>query len=177
MVNDISKLYLNEKFSDVVFVVNNEEFHAHRVLLASRSEYFSLLLYGEHIESREMKVPIKEGSATSVKVLLQYIYFGRMDLSILESNIILELLILSNVWRFTNLQFSITEYLRRNINVHNVSSLFAVALYYQLKELEVDALSYMVTHVKDVLQSEDSVSLTPVFIFYIIKSIFLVLSN
>ncbi|XP_050435261.1 BTB/POZ domain-containing protein 9-like isoform X3 [Adelges cooleyi] len=160
LVNDISSLYLNEKFSDVVLVVDNEEFHAHRIVLASRSDYFSVSLYGGYIESHKKKVPIKEGSATSVKVLLQYIYSGRMDLSILESKVILELLILSNVYRFTNLQFSLCEYLRGKIDVHNVSTLFAVALYYQIKELEIDSLNYIDSHALDVLQSEDSLSLT-----------------
>ncbi|XP_050435258.1 BTB/POZ domain-containing protein 9-like isoform X2 [Adelges cooleyi] len=160
LFNDISSLYLSKRFSDVYVVVDNEEFDAHRVVLASRSEYFSKLLFGEHIESRETKVPIKEGSATSVKVLLKYIYSGRINLSDLESNVVLELLILSNVYQFSNLQFSLTEYLLSNTDVHNVSTLLAVALYYQIKELEIGSLNFIDFYVLDVLQSEDSLSLT-----------------
>ncbi|XP_050435259.1 BTB/POZ domain-containing protein 9-like isoform X1 [Adelges cooleyi] len=158
--NDISNLYLNEKFSDVVLVVDNKRFHAHRAVLASRSDYFGALLYNGHIETYNKDVPIKEGSPTSFKVLLEYIYFGRINLSILKSNIILELLILSNVWRFENLQFSLSEYLCNNIDVHIVSSLFSVALFYQLKELEDASINFIDIHTLDVLQSKDSLSLS-----------------
>ncbi|XP_050423904.1 BTB/POZ domain-containing protein 9-like [Adelges cooleyi] len=83
-----------------------------------------------------------------------------MNLSVLEGNVILELLILSNMWCLTNLQFSLSEYLCNNINIHNVSSLFVVALYYQLKELEVASINFIVIHILDVLKSIDSSSLS-----------------
>ncbi|XP_050435401.1 BTB/POZ domain-containing protein 9-like [Adelges cooleyi] len=35
-----SNLFLNEEFSDVVLVLENERFPAHRAVLASRSDYF-----------------------------------------------------------------------------------------------------------------------------------------
>ncbi|XP_050435263.1 BTB/POZ domain-containing protein 9-like isoform X2 [Adelges cooleyi] len=158
--NDISNLYLNKKFSDVVLVVDDKRFHAHRAVLASRSDYFSALLYNGHTETYNKDVTIKEGSPTSFKVLLEYIYFGRINLSILKSKVILELLILSNVWRFENLQFSLSEYLCNNIDVHNVSSLFSVALFYQLKELEDASINFIDLHTLDVLQSKDSLSLS-----------------
>ncbi|XP_050434184.1 BTB/POZ domain-containing protein 9-like [Adelges cooleyi] len=161
LVNDISNLYENEKYSDVVLVVDEKRFHAHRSVLASRSDYFSALLFGDHKDSRLKEVPIKEGSATSVNVLLKYIYSGRVDLSTLESKVIVELLILSNVYRFSNLQFSLSEYLLSKIDEHNASSLFVVALYYQIKELEIESLNFIDIHALDVLQSEDSLSLTP----------------
>ncbi|XP_050433483.1 uncharacterized protein LOC126841203 [Adelges cooleyi] len=119
------------------------------------------LLFGDHKDSRLKEVPIKEGSATSVNVLLKYIYSGRVDLSTLESKVIVELLILSNVYRFSNLQFSLSEYLLSKIDEHNASSLFVVGLCYQIKELEIESLNFIDIHSLDVLQSEDSFSLTP----------------
>ncbi|XP_050435387.1 BTB/POZ domain-containing protein 9-like [Adelges cooleyi] len=148
--------FLNEEFSDVVLVVNNERFPAHRAVLASSSDYFRALLCNGHIETYTKEVSINEGSPTSIKELLKYIYFGKMNLSVLEINVILELLILSNLWRFINLQFSLSEYLCNNIDVHNVSSLFVVASYYQLKELEDASINFIATQPLDVLQSKKS---------------------
>ena len=36
----IGALYLNDEYSDVTLVVENHRFHAHKVILAARSEYF-----------------------------------------------------------------------------------------------------------------------------------------
>ncbi|XP_050435236.1 BTB/POZ domain-containing protein 9-like [Adelges cooleyi] len=169
MPNDYSQLYQNKKNADVILVVDNTRFHAHRTVLASRSDYFSALLFGGHKEARDMEVPIKEGSATSVKVLLQYIYTGRINLSTLQSKIVLELLILSSVFSFTNLQHSLSEYLWSKIDVNNVSTLFAVALYYQIKELEVKLFNFINIHALDVLESKDSLSLTPEVVLLILN--------
>ncbi|XP_050426636.1 BTB/POZ domain-containing protein 9-like [Adelges cooleyi] len=160
LANDNNNLYLDESSSDVVLVVDNEEFHAHREVLASSSEYFKSLLYGEHKEAREKRVLLEEVTATSFKVLLKYIYSGRMNLSNLEGKVILELVSLSNFYGFFNLKSSLSEYLLNNISVDNASSLFAVAHYYELKELEVISLNFIDMHALDVLQSEDSVALS-----------------
>ena len=41
---DIGKLLMNKDYSDVTFIVDGEQFPAHRVILAARSEYFRFFL-------------------------------------------------------------------------------------------------------------------------------------
>lgn len=36
----IGALYLNDEYSDVILLVEDQKFHAHKVILAARSEYF-----------------------------------------------------------------------------------------------------------------------------------------
>lgn len=36
----IGSLYLNDSYSDIVLIVDGNQFHAHKVILAVRSEYF-----------------------------------------------------------------------------------------------------------------------------------------
>lgn len=36
----IGGLYLNEDYSDIILKVDDQRFHAHKVILAARSEYF-----------------------------------------------------------------------------------------------------------------------------------------
>ena len=40
LANDIGVLYLNDEYSDVTLQVNGQAFHAHKVILAARSQYF-----------------------------------------------------------------------------------------------------------------------------------------
>jgi BTB/POZ domain-containing protein 9 len=42
----MAQLCLNQDYADVVFIVENQKLPAHKVILASRSEYFRALLYG-----------------------------------------------------------------------------------------------------------------------------------
>lgn len=45
LANDIGALYLNDEYSDVTLQVSGHTFHAHRVILAARSQYFRLGMF------------------------------------------------------------------------------------------------------------------------------------
>ncbi|XP_050426400.1 BTB/POZ domain-containing protein 9-like [Adelges cooleyi] len=160
LLSDISNLYLNDSFSDIVLVVGEERLHAHRVILASRSSYFRVLLYGDFYESDKAEVDVSDVSMASFKILLKYIYTGRMNLSVLKNNTILELFSISDFYGFPNLQQILSEYLHRNINVHNACSLFVGACLYQYNKLKDESLDFIENHALEVLQSEDFLSLT-----------------
>ena len=57
LINDLSRLINNPQMSDVTFLVEGEEIHANRSLLAVRSDYFNALFFGssmrESIQARE----------------------------------------------------------------------------------------------------------------------------
>ncbi|XP_050435293.1 BTB/POZ domain-containing protein 9-like [Adelges cooleyi] len=169
LVTDISSLYGNETFSDVVFVVDNVRLHAHRLMLATRSEYFRKLLLGNYKESQQRDVTISEASLTSFKLLLEYTYTGRINLGVLGDEIISELFIISHYFGFFNLQHSLAEYYSRNINVDNACSLFTAALRYQLKKLDEDAVKFIDNHAMDIFQSKDFLSLSPEAMVKILK--------
>ena len=40
LANDINALLSSHDYSDITFVVENQEFHAHKVIMAARCEYF-----------------------------------------------------------------------------------------------------------------------------------------
>ena len=78
----LGKLYNQSDYSDIELIVESERFCAHRVILAARSEYFRALLYGGLRESQHdnRTIEIKECKAAAFKLLLQYIYTGRISL-------------------------------------------------------------------------------------------------
>ncbi|XP_050420152.1 BTB/POZ domain-containing protein 9-like [Adelges cooleyi] len=155
LVSDISSLYLNDRFSDVVLVVDEERFPAHRNILASRSDYFRALFNGDFKEFNESVVEIKEISVISFKILLRYIYTGRMNLNALEDNVVLELFSVAHLFSFSNLQLPLAKYLQNNGNEHNVCSLFAMARLYHYEELEYRSLLFLKYYALDALRSKD----------------------
>ena len=49
---NIGTLYFDDKYSDVTLKIYGRTIRAHRIILATRSEYFSSLLYGGLQESQ-----------------------------------------------------------------------------------------------------------------------------
>ncbi|XP_050435404.1 BTB/POZ domain-containing protein 9-like [Adelges cooleyi] len=160
VVTDISRLYLKDSFSDVVLLVDQERLSAHRIVLASRSDYFRNFLYGGLQESDKREVEIHGVSITSFKIILKYIYTGRMNLDVLEDKEVLELFRLSDYFLFTNLKHSLYNHLRRNVNANNACLFFAMARIKSYKELEVESLNFIRKHAIDVLESKDFLSLS-----------------
>jgi len=71
-------LFLNAEYSDLQLIVEGKSFPAHRIILASRSEYFRALLYGGMRESQQSEVELQGAPIGAFKILLKYIYSGRM---------------------------------------------------------------------------------------------------
>lgn len=71
----MAKLCINDDYSDVTFIVENQRLPAHRVVLAARSEYFRALLYGGLSETNQSEIQLKI-PLEAFKALLRYIYSG-----------------------------------------------------------------------------------------------------
>lgn len=78
----------------------------------------------------------------------------------------MELFRISDYYGFQKLQYSLSEYLRSTISIHNVCSLFTVARLHQQKKLIGDLLEFIETNAMDVLQSKEFLSLSPVLILF-----------
>ena len=88
----IGALFLNDEYSDVTLIVENNRFNAHRVILAARSDYFRALLYGGLKESQLNEIELKDTPLSAFKCLLRYIYMGHMTLGNQKDELILIIL-------------------------------------------------------------------------------------
>ena len=84
--NKFGQLLESGKYSDVTFIVDSEDgmvkIAAHRAILASQSEYFDRLLYGEMKEAHPgAEIPLSNISLEAFQILLRYIYSGRMRIT------------------------------------------------------------------------------------------------
>ena len=143
---DIGQLFLSNEYSDVVINVNDTSFPAHKVVLASRSEYFRAMLYGGMRESSSGEVNLAEiDSVEAFKHLLQYIYTGHMDvcLSSMKEEMILEVLGLSHKYGFLDLEESISDYVRQALSIENVCLFYEAANLYSLQNLAKDCFTYI----------------------------------
>lgn len=72
----IGKLYLQDKFSDVIFVFPENDYlelHGHIVIIATASNFLESLLKGP-FENNELRVEITNCSPGIFKLLLRYLF-------------------------------------------------------------------------------------------------------
>ncbi|CAK9301887.1 unnamed protein product [Gordionus sp. m RMFG-2023] len=160
--DNIGSLYLNEEYSDVVFIVDGTRFHAHKFILASRSEYFRALLYGGMKESLPdcNEIELKDAPNQAFKTLLKYIYTGKMNLTSQKEETLLETLGLANQYGFTHLESSISDYLKAILTVKNVCMIFDMANLYRLSSLRETCFQFMDRHSTEILDNKIYLSLS-----------------
>ena len=76
----LSNLWDKKEYADVVFLVDDERVPAHKAILASKSEYFRGLLYGEMKEASMEEIPLPDVPLDAFKKVLQYAYTGIMNI-------------------------------------------------------------------------------------------------
>uniref|UniRef100_A0A7E4VL21 BTB domain-containing protein n=1 Tax=Panagrellus redivivus TaxID=6233 RepID=A0A7E4VL21_PANRE len=73
---EFSKLYMNEKLSDVTIVVDNVKLPGHSYVLAQRSRYFEAMFASGMIETISKQIEVHETSIDGFKSVLKWIYAG-----------------------------------------------------------------------------------------------------
>uniref|UniRef100_A0A1I8M4A6 BTB/POZ domain-containing protein 9 n=1 Tax=Musca domestica TaxID=7370 RepID=A0A1I8M4A6_MUSDO len=157
--SQMSQLCLNEDYSDVCFIVENQRLPAHRVMLAARSEYFRALLYGGLSESTQTEIHLKV-PVEAFKSLLRYIYSGHMSLAQMDEDNILDTLGLANQYGLSELELSISDYLRQYLALGNVCAILDAARLYNLEKLTKVCLTFMDRNAADILQHDSFKSLS-----------------
>ncbi|BFG02226.1 BTB/POZ domain-containing protein 9 [Drosophila madeirensis] len=150
---DMARLCMNEHYSDVEFVVEEQLLPAHRVILAARSEYFRALLYGGMSETTQRRITL-EVSLDPFKVLLRYIYSGTLLLSTLDEDAVIDVLGMANQYGFQDLEMAISKYLRQYLALSNVCMILDAARLYNLDELTNVCLAFMDRNARELLQHD-----------------------
>lgn len=85
---DLFDLLKSGELTDVTFIVGGVRFPAHRVILASRCTFFRVLLFGDMREAHsDAEIPLLDATPDSFRVLLEYIYSGKVCLSDLTEQV------------------------------------------------------------------------------------------
>lgn len=168
--SQLGALLHSTEFGDVTFLVEDKEFKAHRVFLASRCEYFRALLYGGMREAKpEAEIALKDTSAQAFGTLLKYVYTGRIFLGELREEHVLDLLGLAHKYGFLALESAISGYLKSSLDLHNICHVFDVACLYQLKEVLDTCLNFADAHAVEILSTGDFCNLSKTALIRIIK--------
>lgn len=152
LVNDMKRLMIREEMADVTFLVEGEEISANRAILAVRSEYFDVMLYGGMRESCRDKVgdakPIElqdVSYAVFVKVI-EYLYTD--SVSELTWDLSVPLLIASEQFMLDRLKALCEDHIRKEITVDNVIGVLLASHQHNAVGLKDIALEFILRNLQ-----------------------------
>ncbi|KAM4047970.1 kelch-like protein 15 isoform 2-T2 [Anomaloglossus baeobatrachus] len=83
-------LYEEGLLVDVTLVIEDHQFQAHKALLATQSDYFRIMFTADMRERDQNKIYLKGLTATGFSHVLQFMYYGNIDLSMATVHEILQ---------------------------------------------------------------------------------------
>jgi len=78
-------IFRNNQFCDVVFVVGGKKIAAHKVILASHSNYFSKMFTGNFKDTKLLELKNVEITPDSLELLLDFLYTSQLKIN--DSNV------------------------------------------------------------------------------------------
>ncbi|GBC07287.1 hypothetical protein RclHR1_07360010 [Rhizophagus clarus] len=120
VVDDYEKLFENEEDYDVIIYAGEnkeiKEIHAHSLILRTRSQYFRIAFSKEWSEKKDGKFILRKPNISPqfFKMILRFIYCGKIDLEKLQGPDILKLLIVVDEINIQTLIKYIQEYLTKH---------------------------------------------------------------
>lgn len=146
--------------SDVTFIVEKQRFQLHRVVLATGSTYFRALLYGGMKESSLDEIEMKDTSANAFQKLIFFIYTGRMELQLLDKDLVLDILRLAHRYGLDQLVILLSKFLNSTLHLRDVCKIYNHAEMFQLEDLVQTTSDFMDRHASEILESEELLHLS-----------------
>ncbi|KAL6659069.1 hypothetical protein ACP70R_003109 [Stipagrostis hirtigluma subsp. patula] len=147
-----SKLLLDEETMDVTFIVREEAFHAHKLVLAARSPVFKAELYGQMKERTARHVTVEDVQPDVFRALLHFIYNDSLplldwcDLSVDEyCETIRHLLVAADRYAMDRLKVMCASMLVEYLNVETVATTLALADQHNCDTLKDVCIEFMVS--------------------------------
>ena len=160
VLSNLESLYLNDEFSDITLSIDNSNIPAHKVILASNSDYFRALLFCGLQESQSSKISLKCSNQELFKQLLKYVYTGKMNLNELTVQQILEIFQMSHEYNFKALNETISKHLISILSLKNVCTFYDLSNFYEIDELRTACLHFLDHNAEQVLKQENFLRLS-----------------
>jgi len=132
LLHAVSQLYADGLFSDVTLCAGNEEIDCHRNILAASSEFFMAMFQTELDESGKSKIPIKEMEASTLRLVLDYVYTGKVELS---TETVQSVLSAANLFQMVHLRDGCASFMMHHISVDNCVGVYFFARAHECHDL------------------------------------------
>ena len=137
---------------DITLCVAEEEFKAHRLVLAASSPYFSAMFTNQHLESSSARVELNGVDAGALKSLLDFAYSS--SLVICEENV-QAVLAAANLLQMTSVVEACCDFLVAQVDVDNCLGIAAFAELLSCSQLYQISWRFALENFNDVRRTEE----------------------
>lgn len=142
----------NASFSDVTFVVEGREIHAHRCILYARSEYFRNMFDSRMRETSEKEITIQNMSYDVFHAVLEYLYSGRVRVA--QGRLAVDLLKAADMFQINGLRNLCVDRVEQAVTVGNAAFICQVADTYNAQHLKMYCITFIMQNFREVIKSE-----------------------
>ncbi|UYV82973.1 DNAH8 [Cordylochernes scorpioides] len=149
--DDLSQLLESHRFSDVVLYAGDKKFHAHKAILAARSQVFDAMFSHKMKESLKNKVHIEDVDPDVLWGMLQFIYSGKISQM---AQIAGGLLVAADKYGLERLKELCEETMVANLTVENAAETLYYADQHCAEQLKTCAIKFINNHSSQVMETE-----------------------
>jgi len=137
---------------DVTLIAQGETFKAHRVVLASCSDYFRAMFTDEMKESRQSEICLNGVSARGMRLLLEYAYTSRLALNLAN---VQDVLSAASHIQLVAVVEACSNYLQAQLDLENCVDIATISETYSLKQLRSYVYRFMCSHLVEFSKSSE----------------------
>ncbi|KAK3607148.1 hypothetical protein CHS0354_034304 [Potamilus streckersoni] len=142
----------SQQLCDVVLVADTTEINAHKVVLASCSQYFFAMFTGDLAEAKADRITLQEIDPKALVQLIDFVYTS--EIHVTEDNV-QTLLPAANILQITEVRDACCEFLQSQLHPSNCLGIKAFADLHACTELLRYANTYMEQHFTQVVQCDE----------------------
>ncbi|XP_076825297.1 kelch-like protein 36 isoform X2 [Clavelina lepadiformis] len=143
---------LSGKFNDVIINIEDESISANKMVLSCFSDYFGNMFDIEMKEKRENQVEIRGFAATAMKLIVEFIYTGNIEIN--KENVC-DLLSASNMMQIDDVKEFCFEFLEDSISIETCLTISYLADLYGSDHLEDQVKTFIEENIDDVITTEN----------------------
>ena len=156
-----------DKLCDVILAVGEKEIHAHRLVLASSSQYFYSMFVRDMKESRQDRIELKGVDADAMQLLVEFAYSSKLEITV--SNV-QSLMTAASLFDFPSVFEAAAKFLAGQLHPSNCLGIRVFARTHGSDSLVVAATAYFRDHFMDAIKNDEFLNLSADDLAFLIDS-------
>lgn len=159
LLGDLRAMLNNPISSDVQLSVDKDGpvINAHKMILATRSEWFKAMLVNNMCESSMRVIAVKDISFDTLSLLVEYLYTDSVNID--ESNVV-DLFVAADKFQVKRLQAICENFLIKNIDEDNIIQVFELADRVNAAQLRTFCINWILSNFGEVLRKGEHLNLS-----------------